>query len=169
MYSRINERSKIHLLLEYAQNGSLFEYMQRKRKLKDEEISMIFFQLCQAIQYLHSFNILHRDIKLENVLFDRDYNAKLADFGFACKVDAVDPRSTVCGTREYFAPELFRQQTQGLGVDIWCLGILLYELCHNRTPFNVKGKSFPDAIKEQKQQKYRFVYFYFYLLNKIEV
>ena len=144
----------IHLILEYAPNGSLFEYMQRNPRLTDKQISFVFRELAESIQYIHSFNILHRDIKLENILFDANYHAKLADFGFACMINSPEKRTTVCGTREYFAPEIYVNKKQDLKLDIWCLGILLYELCHNKTPFNVKQMDFKSAAVELKNQRY---------------
>ena len=120
----------------------------------DSQIEYIFFHLCRSIEYIHSFGILHRDIKLENILFDDSFNPKLADFGFACLIVPPEQRTTVCGTREYFAPEIYKHQSQNLKLDIWCLGILLYELCHNRTPFNVRNKDFKSANKELFEQRY---------------
>lgn len=157
LYAKINEGPIIHLILEYAPNGSLFEYMHKHRKLSDQQIAIIFKELCDSISYIHSFGILHRDIKLENILFDKDYHVKLADFGFACLVTSPEKRTTVCGTREYFAPEIYANKKQGLKLDVWCLGIILYELCHNRTPFSLTKKDFKQADKELQSLKYRLV------------
>ena len=128
--------------------------MQKHSKLTDKQISFAFREICEAIEYIHSFGILHRDIKLENILFDDDFHPKLADFGFACVVGATEKRTTVCGTREYFAPEIYSNKKQDLKLDIWCLGILLYELCHNKTPFNVRKKDFKESISDLKYQRY---------------
>jgi cell cycle serine/threonine-protein kinase CDC5/MSD2 len=129
--------------------------MQKYRKLSDDQIALIFRELCESIEYIHDFGILHRDIKLENLLFNDNYNLKLADFGFACMVNSAEKRTTICGTREYFAPEIYASKQQGLTLDIWCLGIILYELCHNRTPFNVTRKEFKEAAKELESLRYR--------------
>lgn len=129
--------------------------MHKNRKLSDEQISIIFKELCESISYIHSFSILHRDIKLENILFDSNYHVKLADFGFACQINSPEKRTTVCGTREYFAPEIYSNKKQGLKLDIWCLGIILYELCHNRTPFSLGKKDFKQADIELQSLKYR--------------
>jgi serine/threonine protein kinase len=156
LYAKITEGPVIHLILEYASNGSLFEYMHKHRNLSDQQISFVFRELCESISYIHSFQILHRDIKLENILFDSEYHMKLADFGFACMINSPEKRTTVCGTREYFAPEIYTNKKQGLKLDIWCLGIILYELCHNRTPFNLNQKDFKEADQELKSLKYRY-------------
>lgn len=129
--------------------------MHKHRKLSDEQIAFVFRELCESINYIHSFGILHRDIKLENLLFDANYHMKLADFGFACMVTSPEKRTTVCGTREYFAPEIYTSKKQNLKLDIWCLGIILYELCHNRTPFNLAQKDFKEANRELKSLRYR--------------
>ena len=148
---------KLHLLLEYAPNGSIFKYMRRNRNLKDDQIAFLFKGICKGMMALHKMSILHRDIKPENILFDADFNPKIADFGFACEIKAGERRRTICGTREYFSPEIFIHRNQTLALDIWCLGILLFEFCHNRTPFKIRSKKFGEAAKELKNQNYRFV------------
>lgn len=154
LFSQIKDGPIINLVLEYASNGSLFEYLQKNRILSDKQIAFIFKEICLGIQYLHSFGIIHRDIKLENILFDEHYNLKLADFGFACYDDQKVVRKTMCGTKEYFAPEIFRGKQQNRKLDVWCLGVLLYELCHNNTPFVLRGIEFEEAINVLKQKKY---------------
>lgn len=82
-------------MLEYAENGTLFDYV-REHGLKDKRmIRGIFNSVCDAIDYMHSMNIMHRDIKPENILLDRKNNVKVCDFGFAAN---CEPRMTLCGT-----------------------------------------------------------------------
>jgi serine/threonine protein kinase len=129
--------------------------MQRQRRLKDEQIAYVFNGICEGIKYIHDLNVLHRDLKPENILFDENYKPKLADFGFACKISAHERRNTICGTREYFSPEIFTYKNQSLALDIWCLGVLLYELCHSKVPFKMTSFSFKEAADQIKKQKYR--------------
>lgn len=145
----------IHLVLEYAPKGSLFDYLQRQRHLKDEQIAFVFEGVCRGIEYIHSLGILHRDLKPENVLFDEHYTPKLADFGFACRIRKHERRMTICGTREYFSPEIFTQKPQTLALDVWCLGILLYELCHNKVPFKLGSLGFKDSAELMRKQQFR--------------
>lgn len=145
------------MLIEYAPKGSLFDYTRRRRRLSDSQIAFVFRDICRAIEELHGQSILHRDLKPENILFDGEYRAKLADFGFACKIKKGERRRTICGTREYFSPEIFTHQAQSLKLDVWCLGVLLYELCHSKTPFSSVGKGFSEAADQIKRQAYRLV------------
>lgn len=131
--------------------------MRKNRNLTDPQISFLFKGICEGIKAAHSLSILHRDLKPENILFDAEYNPKIADFGFACEILAGERRRTICGTREYFSPEIFIHRNQTLSLDIWCLGVLLFEFCHNRTPFQIRSKSFGEAAQELKNQNYRYI------------
>lgn len=158
LYSKIQEGPIINLVLEYASNGSLFEYLQNNQRLSDKQIAFIYKEICKSIEHLHEYNFLHRDIKLENVLLDSNYVPKLADFGFACRIEKRAVRTTVCGTREYFAPEIFRGKPQNLKLDVWCMGVLLFELCHNDTPFPLRGIEFKEAIDILKKKDYKYIF-----------
>lgn len=89
-----------------------------------------FYQTVLAVDYLHRLGILHRDIKPENLLLDRDFNIKLCDFGWSCRWNPREPRTSICGTYEYMSPEIVLDQRHDSKVDTWCLGVLLYELLH---------------------------------------
>jgi serine/threonine protein kinase len=129
--------------------------MQRQRRLTDEQVAYIFKEVCQGMGYVHDLSILHRDLKPENILFDENYVPKIADFGFACRLDKHRRRTTICGTREYFSPEIFTYQDQTLALDVWCLGVLLYELCHHKVPFKMESFSFRKAAEQIKNQAYQ--------------
>lgn len=91
--------------------------------LDENEAFIYFFQTSLAIEYLHKKKIVHRDIKLENLLLDENGNIKLCDFGFSVRIlNNQDLRSTYCGTLEMMAPEMFSLQKYGESVDIWALG-----------------------------------------------
>ena len=85
------------------------------------------------MKYIHSKGIVHRDIKPENILLDKNTDVKLCDFGWSAL--QADIWKTFCGTYEYMAPEIFENFTYNYSVDIWSLGILLYELFHGHSPF----------------------------------
>lgn len=87
------------------ENGSLFD-MQKKTILRSETILNIFLQIVKGVEFIHSQGFMHRDLKLENILFDKDFNVKIGDFGFAAKFGPNDMWKTFCGTQEYMAPEM---------------------------------------------------------------
>lgn len=84
----------------------------------------------EAVRYIHQKKTIHRDIKPENILLDRNLDAKLCDFGFSANVGDNIKRKTICGTTDYYPPEILSGNIQTEKVDIWCLGILFYELLH---------------------------------------
>lgn len=133
LYGHIEDKNKIYLILEYVEKGSLYKILQKKDVLKESEACEYFKQACIGVRYLHSCNIIHRDIKSENLLVSKDCVVKLCDFGW-CAI-GIQPRSTYCGTVDYMAPEMSQSEFYDNKVDIWALGILLYELLHGRPPF----------------------------------
>ena len=95
-----------------------------------------FIQTVSAIQFLHSLDLVHRDLKPENLLIDECNNVKLCDFGWCVKLDD-QPRNTFCGTYEYMAPEVVKEDPYSKAIDVWSLGVLLYEILHGYSPFRV--------------------------------
>lgn len=95
--------------------------------------------MVKALSYLHSKGIIHRDIKPENVLLDKNFNAKLCDFGLSCQVRENEVRTSICGTEEYMSPEVFMSKGHSQKADVWCLGILLYEMLMGMPPFQGEG------------------------------
>lgn len=92
-------------------------------------------QVCQAVGYLHNLNIIHRDIKPENVLIDHSGTAKLCDFGWAVYAPLL--RDTRCGTPLYTPPEMIRSERYDSRVDVWCIGLMTYELLFAAVPFQI--------------------------------
>ena len=128
-----SDESSIYLLLEYAENGSLFKKIKDNGRLAQSQAKKMFFQAIQAITYLHLNGIVHRDIKPENVLVDSEENIKICDFGWCVKGE--ESRNTFCGTLDYMAPEMIKGLTHSYEVDVWALGVLLYEMLHGYPPF----------------------------------
>ena len=157
LYQVLREGKFIHLLLEYASKGSLFDYTRRNKSLNEKQIVFVFLEICKGMEYIHSQNILHRDLKPENILFDENFIPKLADFGFACEIKPNERRKTICGTKEYFSPEIFTHKPQSLKLDVWCMGVLLFELCHGKTPFHYGSSTFQESAEQIRSQKYKLV------------
>ena len=131
-YDTLQEGNMLYLLLEYAENGSLFFYINSREGLPEPLALRFLYQTAQAVEHLHEMKLIHRDIKPENILVDKSYNAKLCDFGWSCFLEDDDVRTSVCGTYEYMSPEILGQRYHTNKVDVWCLGILLYELLHGK-------------------------------------
>ncbi|XP_066103902.1 sperm motility kinase 4A-like [Saccopteryx bilineata] len=126
---------KLYMVMEYVSGGDLFDYLLRDRPSTEAEARRIFRQLLSALQYCHRLNIVHRDLKLENILVDADKNVKITDFGLGRKVQR-DELNTYCGTVNWMAPEMLLEQTyEGRKVDIWGLGVILFHMVTGHSPF----------------------------------
>ena len=141
LYNVYEDENSINLILEYAKNGNLYELLsqpENKKGLDEQRAFDYFIQVVNAVYYLHQNNIIHRDIKPENILIGKKGLLKLCDFGWAKEL-TLENRSTFSGTVEYMAPEIFGSENYDFGVDIWSLGILLYEMVIGHSPFKAKN------------------------------
>ncbi|KAJ7267369.1 Pkinase-domain-containing protein [Mycena rebaudengoi] len=137
MYEVIATESSIWIVTELCCGGELFDYLVEKGRLAEDETKIIFGQLCLAVAYLHGKGIVHRDLKLENVLLDERCRVKLGDFGFTREFERGMLMETFCGTTGYAAPEMLQgRKYLGPEVDIWSLGIILYCLLTGTLPFD---------------------------------
>ncbi|TAQ88187.1 hypothetical protein B7494_g3480 [Chlorociboria aeruginascens] len=140
LYDIWENRTEIYLVLEYVDNGELFEHITNNVRLEEEEAMKYFRQILSAVGYCHSFNICHRDLKPENILLTKEGDIKIADFGMAALHQGPDHKlKTSCGSPHYAAPELIRGSTyRGDKVDIWSMGVVLYATLSGRLPFDVE-------------------------------
>ena len=122
------------LILEYASDGTLFDIIRSKRGLSELYAFYYFLQTLNAIYFLHLHSIVHRDLKPENLLINDNNIIKLCDFGWSVKLND-DKRTTFCGTVEYMAPEIIKKEKYDEAIDVWSLGVLLFELVHSYSPF----------------------------------
>ncbi|KAF9479806.1 Pkinase-domain-containing protein [Pholiota conissans] len=137
MYEVIATESHIWIVTELCCGGELFDYLVEKGRLSEDETRVIFGQLCLAVDYLHNNNIVHRDLKLENVLLDERCRVKLGDFGFTREFERGTLMETFCGTTGYASPEMLQaKKYQGPEVDVWSLGIIMYCLLTGTLPFD---------------------------------
>ena len=135
LYNIYEDEETINIIMEYAPKGNLYHLIkQEKNGFSEHKAFEYFIQILNAVYYLHSNNIIHRDIKPENILISADNKLKLCDFGWAKEL-TLENRSTFCGTMEYMAPEIVGSENYDYSVDIWSLGILLYELLFGHSPF----------------------------------
>lgn len=135
---------KLLMLIELAKYGDLYGLLARIDELGKDKILKLFYRILKAVDYLHANNIVHRDIKPENILLTARFKPKLADFGTSASQNVI--ANTFCGTYEYMAPEVYLRCKQTDKVDVWAVGVLLYELFHKRTPFK------NDTLKTIKEK-----------------
>lgn len=151
----------IGIVLEYASGGELFDHILTHRYLKDSVACRLFAQLVSGVHYLHSKGIVHRDLKLENLLLDKHKNIIITDFGFANSFKAsadgqiFDLMSTSCGSPCYAAPELVvsDQKYVGQKVDVWSCGVILYAMLAGYLPFDDDPAN-PDGDNITQLYKY---------------
>lgn len=136
LYEVIDTPSDTFMVLEYASNGDLFDYIMKQGRLEEEEARHWFGQLVAGVQYIHCAGIVHRDLKPENLLLDGAWRIKLADFGLANVLRDGELLRTSCGSPNYAAPEVIAGRLYaGPEVDAWSIGVILYAFLCGRLPF----------------------------------
>jgi serine/threonine protein kinase len=131
------QHEMLYLVLEYANQGELFDYIVAKGKLEECEARRLFRGMLEAVQYCHNRDFVHRDLKPENFLLDEEYRVKLIDFGFSHHNDMNHMHKTYCGSPAYAAPEMLAGQTyKGALADVWSLGVILFSMICGFLPFD---------------------------------
>jgi len=132
-----------YIVMEYANDGDLSKKIKTQKQkvygekyFSEEKIMQYFYQICRGLQYIHSKNIIHRDIKSQNIFLMKNGKLKIGDFGIAKTLtETKNNASTVIGTPYYFSPEIINGEPYNYKTDIWSLGVVLYEMCCLKLPF----------------------------------
>jgi CRP-like cAMP-binding protein len=127
------DEEEIYMLLELALGGELFSVLRKQHKFEEKQGCFYAACVCAAFSYMHDRQIVYRDLKPENLLFDDKGYLKVVDFGFAKKI--TDRTWTLCGTPEYLAPEIITNKGHNLAVDWWAFGVLIFEMLFGQPPF----------------------------------
>ena len=139
IYQIIEDSKNYYIIMEYAKGGELFDYIVKKKHLSEKESSIFFYQLINAIEFIHKKNISHRDIKPENLLLKSNLILTLIDFGLSIQYYDKELLNTPCGSPCYAAPEMIMgKKYNGLYSDLWSCGIVLYAMVCGYLPFEDK-------------------------------
>lgn len=153
-FDSFSDGQTLYIAMEYANGGDLRKHIKarsgKKDYLHESEALFIFIQVVLAINYIHSKNMLHRDIKSANVLISSNGLVKLADFGFSQQYEDTVSNAvakTFCGTPYYLAPELWKNRRYSNKAEVWSLGVFLYELLALQRPFTAPSlKGLMDEV-----------------------
>lgn len=132
------DKSYFYIVTELVVGGDLYERCVAK-KYREKQIQTLILNLLTAVKYIHDKNIIHRDIRPENILLERDssdVDIKLCDFGFSGKCKYSFSRSTFCGTAYIMAPEIIDRKFYGKAVDMWSIGVTTFVLLSSHRPFS---------------------------------
>ena len=139
LYGHFEDNNYCYFIMEYIAKGNIFNLIphDNKKRLNVKVVASLMKDVISAVYYLHHMKpiIIHRDIKPENVLLGEGLVAKLTDFGWSNYMKEKKKRKTVCGTPIYLAPEIIKEEGHDEKVDIWCIGVLLFELTTGNVPF----------------------------------
>ena len=139
LFSHFEDDNYCYFIMEFVQKGNIYSLISqdKTKRLSNHLIANLMKDVISAVYFLHKMNppIIHRDIKPENVLLAEGNVAKLTDFGWSNYMQDDEKRTTVCGTPIYLAPEIIDETGHDEKVDVWCIGILLFELSTGNIPF----------------------------------
>ena len=144
LYDTFETEKHICFVIELCSGGDLFSYIKKRRRLKENVAQFFFKQIVEGLAYIHNAKkVVHRDIKLENILLDATGNVKICDFGASRQLATGEEQMMQqCGTPAYIAPEILKDQGySGFKVDMWSAGVCLYAMLIGSVPFKAQTMS----------------------------
>ena len=151
-YKIIENDKNYFIIMEYCQGGELFNYIVDKEKLDEDEASMFFYQLINALEYIHSLGIAHRDLKPENLLLIDNKIIKIIEFGLSNYFNGEHNLETPCGSPSYASPEIIKGETyNGFCIDIWASGIIMFAMLCGYLPFDDDDEEDKDESDEENK------------------
>ncbi|XP_054157817.1 testis-specific serine/threonine-protein kinase 3-like [Oppia nitens] len=156
MYEISQSANKVYMIMEFAPNGTLADWLKNKGSFSELTAHQMFVQILDAIHHMHSQHIAHRDLKLENILLTQKLNPKISDFSYAVEVPNKDFKSTTfCGSLPYFSPELLQKFPHNpLISDIWSLGVCFFIMLNDGLPFPLGDDR--TMLRKQLAKEWRF-------------
>lgn len=150
LYELFQISHKLYFTLEWGGHGDLLQYIRLRGALPENESRKFFQELCSGVDYMHNNNMIHRDLKCENILLSKKNTIKIADFGFARIIEPHEVSKTYCGSAAYAAPELLQGiPYKGTIADLWSLGVILYIMSCSSMPF--RDTNIKTLLKDQKE------------------
>ena len=163
IFDYFEDNTYIFIIMEYINGGNLYSLIKKRRVLQEKVAKFIFKQMISALKYIHSHNIVHRDIKLDNILLDLHSGIKICDFGIGKKLNSPNKLlKSFSGTPIYMAPEIILCEKnngyRGFPVDVWSSGVALYIMLSGKLPFkNSKNKDNQNKENKNKELEYSII------------
>ena len=145
--------NNFYFVYEYCNGGTLEGVLRKDRVIPEKQALLVFKQLIDAFQVLNKYNIMHRDLKPDNIFFNNGV-VKLGDFGFCKSLEKANMTKTMLGSPIYMAPEILRGEIYSTKADIWSLGVVLYEMLYGFCPF--ESTTIPKLIEVLKETELEF-------------
>jgi len=140
------KKTRLCMVMDFMDGGDLLQDLYKKKRYKEPEARSMIKEILKGIRFLHKNNIVHRDIKLENILIDKYGGAKITDFGLSTRILRPYSLTTRCGTPGWTAPEILLGVSYGEEVDIWGIGIILFTMLGGYHPFDEQDDEINDAL-----------------------
>lgn len=135
LHETIVTQKYIYLIMDFCDGGDLYKFIKKNGKLTEEESKKYFLEISKGLYFLYSNNLIHRDLKPHNILITSNNILKICDFGFVKESNENMLYDTLCGSPIYMAPEILKYKKYDSKVDLWSMGIILFEMLTSKPPF----------------------------------